>query len=399
MQTMNILLVDDLPENLMALESLLRQPGVNIFRAQSGDKALELLLEHEFAVALVDVQMPLMDGFELAELMRGTERTRNVPIIFVTAGAHSRVSTFRGYDSGAVDLLHKPLDPHVVRSKVQVFLELSRQNHLVRQQLAQTQNALSERDEALAEAREALQTRDEFLSIASHELKTPLTSLHLQLQMLIRYLGKLEAGGRAPDATAQFLERSSHALTVASRQSTKLSTLLDELLDLTRIRLGKLTLSREELSVAQLARDVFERFQGEASAKNVKMELRVDTDVTAHWDSMRMEQVISNLVSNALKYGEGQPVQMHVGSTGSGDVQIVVKDQGMGIQPELQEKIFQRFERAIHAEQISGLGLGLYITRQILEAHGGTIAVRSKPGEGSEFTVNVPLGQADNPEA
>ncbi|MBS1960696.1 MAG: response regulator, partial [Bdellovibrionales bacterium] len=138
MDKIKILLVDDLPENLLALESLLKNPAVEFLRANSGVDALELLLRHEFALAIIDVQMPEMDGFELAELMRGTDRTRTVPIIFVTAGTRDRTNTFRGYDKGAVDFLYKPLEAHIVKSKVQVFIELALQKQLLQNRLSET---------------------------------------------------------------------------------------------------------------------------------------------------------------------------------------------------------------------------------------------------------------------
>jgi len=249
MKTMKVLLVDDKSENLLALESLLKADAVEFHRATSGVEALELLLVQEYALAILDVQMPEMDGFELAELMRGTQQTRSVPIIFVTAGTRDQMNTFRGYDKGAVDFMYKPLDPHVVRSKVQVFLELARQRQLLQQQLTQTQQALKERDQALRSAHEALHTRDEFMSIASHELKTPLTSLHLQIQMMSRTLMRAFDGTKDDSLP---ISRLMQGLEVCERQSGKLSSLLDELLDLTRVRLGKLNLAYSEVNLSDL---------------------------------------------------------------------------------------------------------------------------------------------------
>lgn len=394
-----ILLVDDRPENLLALESLLKTPDIAFFRANSGVQALELLLAHEFAIAILDVQMPEMDGFELAELMRGTEQTRAVPIIFVTAGVHSRASTFRGYEKGAVDFLYKPLEPHIVKSKVQVFIDLAKQREQIRSQLQETQRALLQRDQALLEAREALRTRDEFVSIASHELKTPLTSLHLQLQLMTRSITKgLQAGVTASAPTV--FKRLTHGIEVCERQSTKLSQLLDELLDLTRIRLGKLQLNPISMDLVDTVRDVLERFKNELSEKGITVKILMPSRSLGHWDPTRMDQIVSNLVSNAIKYGEGNPVAIALEPVESDRVRLTVSDQGRGVPPELQTRIFERFERAVSGHEISGLGLGLYITRQIVEAHWGTIAITSQPSlaSGSIFTVELPTtGRSDLP--
>jgi signal transduction histidine kinase len=393
-ERVKLLLVDDKKENLFALESLLKSPEIEFHRATSGLQALDLLLRHEFALSLIDVQMPEMDGFELAELMRGTEHTRGVPIIFVTAGAQSRQSTFRGYEKGAVDFLYKPLDTHVVRSKVQVFIDLARQRSLLKLQLLETQRALRERDAALTEATEALRTRDDFVSIASHELKTPLTSLYLQLQMLVRGLRKNlapPAAGVEPPTPDTILRGLMKGLELCQGQSGKLAKLLDELLDLTRIRLGKLQLSKSTLDLAVIARDVVHRFVTDAgTAERLISVVTPAEPLTGQWDSTRIEQVITNLVSNAVKYGEKKPVSIELSREGAA-ARLVIRDQGIGIPEDLQEKIFERFERAVKGGGISGLGLGLYITRQIIEAHGGTISVKSRPGQGSVFTIMLPF--------
>ncbi|RYY95027.1 MAG: response regulator, partial [Comamonadaceae bacterium] len=180
----NVLLVDDLQENLVALEALIRQPDRRIHTARSGDEALSLMLEHPFALAILDVQMPSMNGFELAELMRGTERTRGIPIVFVSAAGREQNYAFRGYESGAVDFLYKPLDPHAVRSKVNVFLDLYRQ----RLELVCMQQELER----------AVRMRDDFMSMVSHELRNPLNTLYLQAQLRKR----MAAAGKLPDPAA-----------------------------------------------------------------------------------------------------------------------------------------------------------------------------------------------------
>jgi PAS domain S-box-containing protein len=235
------------------------------------------------------------------------------------------------------------------------------------------------------ELQSTIQARDEFLSIASHELKTPLTSLSLQIQTLSRSLRKSD-----PGLTPQKLEKS---LNLCERQSARLSGLLDELLDLTRIRVGKLHLVYEEVNLALLAVETVEHVKAEfgGGEKNRNVEVDADPSAIGMWDRSRIEQVATNLISNAFKYGEGKPITVSVKkSPETQKLFLTVRDRGMGIVPRMHQKIFERFERAIGFSNISGLGLGLYISRQIVEAHQGTIRVESSPGLGSVFTVELP---------
>ncbi|HBB21034.1 MAG TPA: hybrid sensor histidine kinase/response regulator, partial [Pseudomonas sp.] len=186
----NLLIVDDLPENLLALDALLQAPGVRVHQAESAEQALELLLRHEFALAILDVQMPGMDGFQLAELMRGTERTKQIPIVFVSAAGRELNYAFKGYESGAVDFMHKPLDAHAVRSKVSVFVDLYRSRKRLARQLEALEQSRREQEVLLdelrqtkAELEDAVRMRDDFMSIVSHELKTPLNTLILEVQL------------------------------------------------------------------------------------------------------------------------------------------------------------------------------------------------------------------------
>lgn len=362
----NVLLVDDLQENLVALEALIRQPGRRIFTARSGDEALSLMIEHEFALAILDVQMPSMNGFELAELMRGTERTRGIPIVFVSAAGQELNYAFRGYETGAVDFLHKPLDPHAVRSKVNVFVELSRQ----RQELLA----------ARAQLERAVSMRDDFMSMVSHELRNPLNSVYLQAQLRRRML----SSGTAPDTAAMLsmVERD-------ERQIRSMIRLLDDMLDVSRLRTGRLAVVPAPFDLAVLARRVVEAINEQAQAAGVAITVAAPETLPATGDEFRIEQVVTNLLTNALRYGQGKPVAVTAALEGR-EARVSVRDHGRGIAPEDQQRIFGQFERAGDPAQVPGLGLGLYISLQIAQAHGGRIEVRSAAGEGAEFTLWLP---------
>jgi signal transduction histidine kinase len=232
-------------------------------------------------------------------------------------------------------------------------------------------------------AKDAIAARDDFLSICSHELRTPLTSLKLQTQLSQRVLEKNKIVDPAMDRFKKFLEN-------ANGQIDRLVRLVEDMLDIARIRAGKLSLSPERMDLAIMVQEVLERFGPQITANGVKVSLRLDQGVLGTWDRFRLEQVFVNLLTNALKYGAGSAVEITAVNEG-GAARLSVRDHGIGIDKANQQRIFERFERAVSKQNISGLGLGLFIVRQIVEAHGGTISVESEPGTGSCFTVDLPL--------
>jgi signal transduction histidine kinase len=377
MKPAKCLLVDDREENLIALEALLAGEGLELYRARSGAEALDLLLMHEFALALIDVQMPGMNGFELAELMRGTARTRAIPIIFVTAGGPDHTRVFKGYEAGAVDFLFKPLSPHIVKSKVRVFVELYQQRETLKQQV-----------EALRESQEitknAVEARNRFISVAGHELRTPLTVLRLQLSMARRKFMQ-SPSELTTDTASQLLDQ-------LDRQVERLVPLVDEMLDVSRIQSGKLQIRLERFDLSALVADVVERFEPLLSEAGCEATLDCPENAIGEWDRFRIEQVLSNLLSNAARYGGGH---VRTGLRCEPEaVELRVSDQGPGIAEEDQQRIFQPFERADAVNGKAGLGLGLHIVRQIVEMHGGTIRVESEPGDGATFIVRLPRARA-----
>jgi PAS domain S-box-containing protein len=640
-EKVKILLVDDLEENLIALSALIRGPEIQIFTARSGNEALELLLRHDFGLAMIDVQMPVMDGFELAALMKSTEKTKAVPIIFVTAGSRDQERLFKGYESGAVDFLYKPLDALIVKNKVKVFFQLDRQKKLLVSQLEQIreseefknriiessrdciqvlsldgtllsmsasgkrllelknptsainapwfelwrgddlqhardafhiaasggtghfigycitqtgkpkwldvvvspitnskgqpekllavardvteqslyEEALKESEghfrllaeaipqivftadslgsidywnkrwtqytgdslesgtrkglqgiifpdqiesylskwkeaiqsgepfsfeallkdkqsqyrwhlvraiplrnssgqifkwfgtfteihaqkqleedlkisqdslrHALEVAEKSLQLREEFLSIASHELNTPLTPLKLHIQMISRAIQRRGLESLRREHIEKFLNTS-------DRQVSRLAGLVNDLLDVSRISNGKFVFKFEEVDLAELVQETLESFSEQLRIAKCQVEVKTEVKVLGHWDRQRIQQVLSNLISNAVKYGAGKPISISIGRTHD-SAHIEIQDHGIGISKSDQQRIFDKFERAIMSTSgISGLGLGLYIVKEIINAHHGTISISSEPEKGCTVSIGLPLSQSSH---
>ena len=384
-----ILIVDDLPENLQALEALLRNEECSIYQAASGDQALALLLEHEFALAILDVQMPGMDGFELAELMRGTERTRHIPIMFVSAAGRELNYAFKGYESGAVDFLYKPLDPDAVRGKVKVFVALDQQRRETRRQMAALERSRQEQETLLRELNQtqeelqrSLRMRDEFMSLVAHELRTPLNTLFLETQMRSMQIRRGNAAAFSPDQMEAMVRRD-------ERQIKAMIRLIDDMLDVSRMRSGKLSIRPCNVELMSLLERVVSDLALQAASTGTTLSLVPHDPVLGCWDEFRIEQVIVNLLTNALRYGGGQPVEVSVQLDGD-LVQVDVRDQGKGIGATDIERIFEPYERGARNGEPKGLGLGLYISRQLAVSHGGELRVASKPGEGSTFSLHLP---------
>ena len=391
----NVLIVDDLPDNLLALEAVIRLEGRTVFQASSGEEALALLLSHEFALAILDVQMPGMNGFELAELMRGTEKTRHIPIVFVTAAGKESNFAFKGYESGAVDFLYKPLDVQAVQSKVKVFVELYRQRLETRRQVGALEKSRKEQQTLLVDLQttqmaleKALKLRDEFMSVVAHELRTPLNTLFMDVKMRTMLLER----GKVAVFDAAYLEK---MVARDQRQVQSMVRLIDDMLDVTRIRSNRLSIRPGQVNLPALLGRVVGNLSHQAQASGSAITLHADQPVTGSWDEFRIEQVVTNLLTNALRYGNGKPVEISQVLLGK-SVAIHVRDQGKGIPAQDQQRIFDPFERAVgQDDSTTGLGLGLYITRQLVEAHGGTISVQSREDEGAQFSVMLPLAVPD----
>ena len=369
----HLLLVDDLEENLLALEALLKRDGVVCLKARSGDEALELLLVHDFALALVDVQMPGMDGFQLAEFMRGNANARHIPIIFVTAGSADQQRRFRGYEAGAVDFIQKPVETDILKSKANVFIELYRQR----------QEILSHRDElkAYAAALSAADRRkNDFIAMLGHELRNPVMAFRAGLQLL----------ERQTDA-----ERSALIHARMEVQAHHLSRLIEDLLDVARIDQGKISLKRERVTVQSIIDSAVDTSRPKIDAGG--HDLTVEMPGTPIWldgDFTRLSQVVSNLLTNAAKYTPSEG-RIQVSANRVEDrVRIDVADNGVGVPEEMQVRVFDLFTQSKGPDDRSreGLGIGLALVRELVEMHEGAVELESNgPGSGSRFTVWFPV--------
>jgi two-component system, sensor histidine kinase and response regulator len=348
------LLVDDTEENLVALEALLRRDGLELLKARSGPQALELLLAHDVALAILDVQMPEMNGFELAELMRGSERTKHVPIIFLTAGSRDPQRVFEGYEAGAVDFLFKPIEPHVLKSKADVFFQLHRQ----KLELAQN-----------------LRMNEMFVGILGHDLRNPLGSIVMGAKLLERHVV-----GELPTQTLQRMVSS----------SGRMKDMIEQLLDLTRARLAGglgFVRARREVDVGELVARAADELR--PTAPDHPITVTPTGECRTAGDSTRLLQVFSNLLSNALSHGvPGTPISVTVGGLAN-EIIVIIRNHG-AIPPDLLPTIFDPFRGARVSSGSQGLGLGLYISQQIVAAHDGTITVESGPQIGTAFSVRLP---------
>jgi signal transduction histidine kinase len=377
-----LLIVDDLPENLMALNEIIKQKDRIVYQATSGEDALMLLLQHEFALAILDVNMPGMDGFELAELMRGTEKTRNIPIVFVSAAGKELNYAFKGYETGAVDFLHKPLDIAAVKSKVNVFVSLYQQRNEVKRQVEALEKSREELNATQIELQRSLRMRDDFMSMVAHELRTPLNTLFLETQMRKMHLEKSNMDAFKEEKLRSMVARD-------GRQIQSMIRLIDDMVDVSRIRSGKLSIRPTKTELPDLLERIVSDLSHQAAAAGTSITLHAEKTSSGTWDEFRVEQIIINLLTNALRYGGGKPVAVTLHASPV-YAEVTVRDQGNGINAADQHRIFEPFERA-GSNTGAGLGLGLYIARQLAEAHGGSLTVESNYGEGAAFKLILPF--------
>jgi signal transduction histidine kinase len=393
-----ILIVDDERANLEALEVTLASTGCRLVRAQSADEALLALLDQDFACIVLDIRMPGLGGLELAEIIKRRRRTRHVPILFLTAHLLDERDIVRGYRTGAVDYLTKPINPDILRSKVAVFIDLFRktqalarandalQHEIMAREGAQDELRRANQDlerrveERTAALQEADRRKDEFLATLSHELRTPLNAIYGWARML-------RSGLLDPSAIPRAVE-------VIERNAQIQTQLIGDLLDVSRIVTGKLHLRAAPTSMALVVEEAAESVRMLAQARGVEVTTAVRSQAIIRGDADRLQQVTWNLLSNAIKFtGPGGRIDVVLERAGR-DLVMTVVDTGCGIRRDLLPYIFERFRQAdtsttrVHA----GLGIGLTIVKHLVEAHGGDVVADSiGEGHGATFTVRLPV--------
>ncbi len=447
-QKVNILLVDDQPENLLVLRSTLEGLGQNLVLARSGREALKYLLSNDCALIILDVLMPDIDGFDTAQLIREREACRQIPIIFLTAGDRSDAKVWKGYSVGAVDYIHKPFDPDVLRSKTHVFVELAKKTGLIKEQerllreqakrehdreieettrrheaesyrikgelllkemeaakakaaieLAETRADLlanlerknAELERAKSQAERESSFKSKFLAGMSHELRTPLNAIIGFSEMLEQELfGTLN-------------ERQKEYVGLVLQSGRHLLALVNDILDISKVEAGRMSLACERLTFDKVVASVADITRALAVRQGVTLDLGVTPNLPEiNVDLLRMKQVLYNLLSNAIKFTPAGGVVILSARAVGRELEFTIEDSGIGIKPEDLPRLFHEFEQlevpkgALPAKP-EGTGLGLALTQRLLALHGGTIAVRSEPGRGTRVTVRLPLADAPRP--
>jgi len=377
----NILIVDDRKENLLALENLLDDQLCTVLTASSGQEALRILLDYEIFLILMDVQMPEMDGFETADLIRKNKRTMHIPIIFITAIGKDQEYIFKGYQSGAVDYLLKPINPEILKRKIGIFYELHQQKQL------------------LAEKNSELKR---MFYIASHDLRSPLVNIHGFSNELNRFFNKLKqltaSGALAENFKKEVNLILDHEIPNALEYINSSVRIMDNLLKgLLKIsRLGEVVLNKQTVDVNQMVSEIIDNIQYLVKDKNIKM---IIEDLPAcHADNGLINQVFSNLINNAVKYNQraGDGYIKITGSKQNYHTIYSIKDNGIGIPESDKDRIFDLFHRVNPDSEVSGEGIGLTAVKLILERHNGKIWMDSVFGEGTTFYIALPVTNSDS---
>jgi two-component system, sensor histidine kinase len=381
----NVLIVDDKPENLYALAQLLKSLNVEVTQALSGSEALTLTLDHDFCVALVDVQMPGMDGYELAELLRSSVSTAALPIIFVSAVYSDAYHHRRGYEAGAVDFMSKPFAPEILLSKVRIFIELAQQRQALQDEVERRRQAeedLRKLNEKLTQAnsqlRELDQMKDQFVANVSYALRSPQAVIKL-------YLSLLEQG--KPEKHSEYMQ-------TLHREVGRLELMIEDLLDLSKLDQGRLSLKIAPVDLNELLDQILSDriIQAEESGLTLRYEPTGDL-LRALADPTALRQIVPHLLTNAVNYtpagGSVIVTTTACQHDGSDWATFTVKDTGLGISSKDLPHIFERFYRGEAGRKVQppGAGLGLAIVQELVERLGGQINVESERGGGAAFTV------------
>ena len=377
-----ILMVDDSPLNLLAIDKVLDKVGAELLKAQSGNEALTLTLEHDFAVILLDVQMPGMDGYEVAEYLRKEEKTRYIPIIFITAIDRNEVYEIKGYESGAVDFIFKPLNENILLSKVKIFLQLYQQKEELIYVNRQLQSSIKKTELLAKDALIASKAKSEFLANMSHEIRTPMNAIIGFSDLL---------------AEEELTDEQKRDINIIRESGQNLLRLIDDILDFSKIEAGQLNTELIDCSLGKMLNSVGSLMRPKATEQGLAFEILEGDGLPAQIcsDSTRLQQCLINLIGNAIKFTEQGHVHVNISledKEGQAYIRFDIEDTGIGIPKSKRETIFDSFTQADGntTRKFGGTGLGLTITKQLAELLGGQLSLTSEEGKGSVFSLTIP---------